>query len=88
MERGPSTFAPRKALRARAARSTAHNTFSKANEHQLNLQYFTQLLDIDTICNNALRSLRMDEEPKQNFIDNLQTDEWKYKFDFPVTVRY
>ncbi|KAH0789086.1 hypothetical protein GPJ56_006991 [Histomonas meleagridis] len=90
MERDSSStpFAPRKTLKSRSSRYPARSAIFKANEGQLNLQYFSQLLDVDTICSNALRTLRMDEEPNQKFVESLQNDEWKYKYDFPIITKY
>lgn len=82
--------APKKIFRSGAQRIT-HRQMNKAmgrNEGQLSISYFTQILDIETVCSNALRKLRNDESFEKQFTENLQANEWMYKFDMPLQVKY
>lgn len=54
----------------------------------MSLQYFIQVLDIDTVCQNALRNLRMDNENSDKWIQKLQQDDWMYKFNPPITMKF
>lgn len=77
------SFAPKK-------KRSLHTTgrISKPKDGQYNLQYFSQVLDIETICSNALRNLKNDEKINENWTNDLLAEEWKYKFDIPIITKY
>lgn len=78
------SFTPRRSLRRRSSRQAQRPT----EEGQMSLQYFIQVLDIDTVCQNALRNLRMDNDNNDKWVQALQQDDWMYKFDPPITVKF
>ena len=80
-------LAQKKFLRSRITHRTSTSR-PKDNEGQLSIQYFSQLLDIETVCYNALRSLRNDDSFNNQFVEDLQSNEWMYKFDVPISIKY
>ena len=85
---GPAPFAPRKKTKSRTIRTSARVSIGRPSDGQLSLQYFSQLLDIDIVCINALRTLRNDDKQNDQWVNNLLADEWKFKFDVPITTKY
>ena len=83
-ERLSMSFTPRRSLRRRSARQAQRPT----EDGQMSLQYFIQVLDIDTVCQNALRNLRMDNENSDKWIQRLQQDGWMYKFNPPIAMKF
>lgn len=83
---GTAPFAPRKRRTVRG--STNRVSIGKPKDGQLSLQYFSQLLDIDTVCLNALRSLRNDDKRNDQWTNDLLAEEWKFKFDVPISTKY
>ncbi|KAK8847996.1 hypothetical protein M9Y10_019048 [Tritrichomonas musculus] len=83
---GAAPLAPRKRRGGRG--STGRASIAKPKDGQLSLQYFSQLLDIDTICSNALRSLRSDDKLNDQWTKDLLAEEWKFKFDVPISTKY
>jgi hypothetical protein len=57
-------------------------------EGQVSLQYFSQILDIDTVCSNALRTLRASAQENHEWIAKIQEDEWMFKCSVPVSIKY
>lgn len=84
LERISMSFTPRRSLRRRSARQVQQ----PSEDGQMSLQYFIQVLDIDTVCQNALRSLRMENENNDRWIQALQQDDWMYKFEPPISVKF
>lgn len=72
--------------RAVPTRKTARAT--RSNDGQLSIQYFIQVLDNDTVCKNALHALKRENEDMTKWIQELNEDEWKYKFDIPIITKY
>jgi hypothetical protein len=81
---GPTPLISRTGLKLRPARAVPR----QPTEGQAQLQYFTQLLDIDTICLNALRNLRAEDKENTKWMAALQEDEWMFKCAVPITVKY
>jgi hypothetical protein len=82
---GPTPFVPRKGMKLRPVRSSLTRLPS---EGQVSLQYFSQILDIDTVCVNALRTLRVENKEDSKWLAGLQEDEWMFKCSTPVSVKY
>jgi hypothetical protein len=80
----PTPVISRAGLKLRPTRAVPR----QPTEGQAQLQYFTQLLDIDTICLNALRTLRAEDKENTKWMTTLQEDEWMFKCTVPVTVKY
>lgn len=78
-------FTPRRPARElTSSRGTRKHTGTDSNK---SLQYFKQLLDLSTMCQNALRQLRIDNKENDKWFTELQQDEWMFKYDFPVKVK-
>jgi hypothetical protein len=54
----------------------------------MGLAYFTQILDIDTACSNALRDLRNNSQATQDWFTKLSEDQWMFKGSVPISVKY
>lgn len=83
---GAAPSAPRK--RRTVKGSTNRVSIGKQKDGQLSLQCFSQLLDIDTVCFNALRTLRNDNKQNDQWTNNLLSEEWKFKFDVPISTKF
>jgi hypothetical protein len=81
---GTAPFAPRKPTKSKPARTTVRNS----GDNPATLQYFTQILDIDTVCSNALRNLRADDQQHNKWLADVQKDEWMFKYNVPIRVKY
>jgi len=65
----------------RASNNTGQN-------EKLSIQYFSQLLDIETVCDFAHKNLKKECEDSTEMVKDLRDDEWKYSFPFPINTKY
>lgn len=77
----------RKVGGVRVARTTTRNA-PTANQEKYTIQYFQQLIDIETVCENALRSLRLEVEEHNDILEKIHEEEWKNQFDIPIFTKY
>jgi hypothetical protein len=82
---GPTPFVPRKGMKIRPVRSSLTRIPS---DGQASLQYFSQILDTETVCVNALRALRAENKEDSKWIASLREDEWMFKCTTPVSIKY
>lgn len=59
-----------------------------ALEGRKTLSYFLQVLDVDTVCNNALRKLKEDIANDTSISEQLSQDDWRYSFSVPINTKY
>ncbi|EAY14321.1 hypothetical protein TVAG_026420 [Trichomonas vaginalis G3] len=77
----------RKVGGVRVARTTTRNS-QTTNQDKYTIQYFQQLIDIETVCENALRSLRLEVEENNDILQKVQEEQWKNQFDIPIFTKY
>lgn len=52
------------------------------------ISFYRQILDIETVCANALRSLRQSTTSDEKWLESIAQDDWMYKFDVPVKTTF
>ena len=57
-------------------------------QDRYNLNYFQQLIDVETVCENALRSLKMEVDENKELSDLIAEEEWKSQFEVPIVTKY
>jgi hypothetical protein len=82
---GPTPFVPRKGIIMRPGRSSVTRI---PTDGQASMQYFSQILDTETVCVNALRALRAENAEDSKWIASLREDEWMFKCTIPIPVKY
>ena len=77
-------FTPKWSFHVRSARPQS----KAASDGAFALPYFVQMLDIETICANALRRARSESQKQDRWFEGIELDEWMYQFDVPITVKF
>ena len=78
------TLPKRRVTVAKAARTSVRSS----SQDKLNLNYFQQLIDVETVCENALRTLKAEIEENKELPEVIQEEEWKSQFDVPIVTKY
>ena len=66
----------------------ARTAMRASSQDKINLNYFQQLIDVETVCENALRALKMEMAENKELPDIIQEEEWKSQFNVPIITRY
>ena len=59
-----------------------------SQDNKLTLNYFQQLIDVETVCENALRSLKIEVAENKDLPECITEEEWKSQFNVPIITRY
>ena len=57
-------------------------------QDRYNLNYFQQLIDVETVCENALRALKMEVDESKELTELIEEEEWKSQFDVPIVTKF
>ena len=68
----------------RAARSALR----PQTQDRYNINYFQQLIDVETVCENALRALKMEVDESKELTELIEEEEWKSQFDVPIVTKF
>ena len=66
----------------------ARTTTRNSNQEQLNLNYFQQIVDSDTFCENAFRALKIEFLENPELTEEIEEEKWKTQFDVPIVTKY
>ena len=75
----------RRVAGVKAARTAMRNS---AQDNKLTLNYFQQLIDVETVCDNAYRALRIEVAENKDLPEIISEEEWKSQFNVPIITRY
>ena len=66
----------------------ARTALRSSSQDKFNLNYYQQLIDVETVCENALRALKLEVAENKDLPEIIQEEEWKSQFDVPIITRY
>lgn len=85
----PVVVTPRRGNQGQSSRTTVRSAARVGQQNsQTGIQYFRQVLDIETVCANALRSIRQENNSNEKWLDEIMKDEWMYSFDVPIKIKF